>query len=157
VSDLPDMLPSAAVLVTDADAVTDAYHRPTTIRPCPWDAGAELRERDGLRLVVRAGIVVDMSPTSEGSTGTAQWNVPTQRTGPRVKGTKGARRLPSTWQELWARLREASVRVHATGPHYKCELPGTANFITVPKTASDHRALQNTCLEFQRAGIDVRR
>jgi hypothetical protein len=75
---------------------------------------------------------------------------------PKARGTGGGHRLPTSIDEVLARLDAAGCRVVSTeGAHIKVGGP-LGGIVTVPKTPSDHRTYANIVRDVWRVfGIDI--
>lgn len=62
---------------------------------------------------------------------------------------------PTSWRELHKRLREQGCEIRC-GKHYRV-ISRDGRTYTLPRTASDRRALRNCVLGLRRIGIDVSR
>lgn len=76
---------------------------------------------------------------------------------PKARGGGGGSSLPATWRELDERLAACGLeRRVLDGGHVGFYADGSL-ILTVPRSASDHRALRNCALQAIRLGYNVRR
>lgn len=158
---LPKFAPSAADAITDANharEVLSAYYDPeiTHAGDPKRNPGREVRIRGRVHLVVDRGTIIAVGPWEpKALTGTSPVLTRPRARHRRVRGGKG-NRFPTTVDELVRRIRATGATVETTSKHYAVQVP-TGQWMTVPRTVHDWRALKNTVTQLKRAGLDVTR
>ena len=136
------------------EQIKNAYYRPQTIAPIPDQPDTQRHMYDGCEIIVAGDTIVRVGQ-HEQSTAEPETLAERRKSKHRKHGGAGTM-LPTSYDEVIQGLKEAGCEITGEGKHLKVVTPD-GQVSTLPRTASDWRAIRNTVSQFRALGIDLRR